>query len=323
MERDVKFDIARCLCMFWVIGILHLTQYLGDEYYLNNTLIGKNITSAALGVFSLVSGYFIGQKYIIENLGDTKRFYIKRLIRFYPLFLLASLLLVLIGFNGWRETIISLVGLTAFVPSDYRVKTTWYMAMLLCFYAITPLVSRRNMKGLMGGGICMIISLLIFYLYYRFHGMDLKFLYNLILYYIGIIAGRNKTIFLGIINNIWLQFSGIILFAVILYFSYKFEKNLLDIASWFVGVWALLSISALLERLVARSLGWVRFIESCAYATLSYYLFHRVFYWFATQWVNLSTVQLFVYLFIFIFPLGWLVSYHIQKQYDRIVAGKK
>lgn len=320
MERDIKFDIARCLCMFWVIGILHLTQYLGEEYYLNNTLIGKNITSAALGVFSLVSGYFLGQKYIIDSWIDAKRFYIKRLIRFYPLFFIASLLLVLIGFNGWKETIISLVGLTAFVPSDYRVRTTWYMAMLLCFYAVTPLVSRRNMKGLMGGGACMVFSLLLATVCLRFYGMDLRFLYNLVLYYIGIMAGRNKTLFLRILTNSWLQLLSVSIFAVLLYSSIKYGRFFLRVVSWFAGVWALLSISAFIERIVIKSFWWVSFIKRCAYASLSYYLFHRVFYWFATQWVNFSTIELFVYLFIGVFPLGWYLSYLIQKLYDEIVT---
>ena len=151
MSRDIRFDIARCLCMFWVIGVLHLSQYLGDGYNtLCGTIYGSNITWSALGMFSLISGFFIGQKYVIESWPDIWNFYKKRLIRFYPLFVISALLLVLIRFNTIRGTLHALVGITSF--TSYRVSTLWYMSMLLCFYAVTPFVSRKKQSVVSGGG---------------------------------------------------------------------------------------------------------------------------------------------------------------------------
>lgn len=169
----------------------------------------------------------------------------------------------------------------------------------------------------------MIISLLVFGASYRFHNVDVKFIYNLILYYIGIITGRKKTLFLKIIKNTWFQLFSIILFAVLLCFSIKSGKSMLSIASWFAGVCAFLSISVILERIVMPSSWWVRFIGSCTYATLSYYLFHRFFYWVATQWVSFPTFQLLIYLFVVVFPIGWYLSFLIQKLYDKIWANRK
>lgn len=319
MQRDLKFDIARCLCMFWVIGLLHLSQYLGEGLYLYDTVIGSNITWGALGVFSLVSGYFIGQKYIIGTWAEAWHFYKRRLVRFYPLFALASLVLAVIGFNSWKGTLCSLVGITAFVPVEYRVSTTWYMAMLLCLYAVTPLVSRRNMSVVGGGKMWMIMSLTVVILFYVFHGMDSRFPYNMLLYYIGIIAGHNTDKFLKILGMRWLQVVSIIVYAFILIFSVWTGNKMLGALSWIVGVWAILSLSVLLE-MCKRFSTFYKVVLWGAYGSMAYYLFHRFFYWLATEHISLSSEWMFLYLFIIVFPIGWIVSYRIQKTYDTAVS---
>lgn len=144
--RDVKFDIARCLCMIYVIAIFHLTQYLGDgqEYYLNNTKLGSCFVTSALGVFSLISGYFIGLKYSFMNIKEVRSFYKKRLVRFYPLFFISAIALWIIDFNSLGKTICALTGIACFVPVELRPNTLWYISMLMVFYLITP--------TLVGGG---------------------------------------------------------------------------------------------------------------------------------------------------------------------------
>lgn len=315
MSRDLRFDVARCLCMFWVIGVRHLSQYLGGDYNIFcDKIYGSNLTYATLGVFSLVSGFFIGQKYIIDSWFDAWTFYKKRLIRFYPLFVISSLLLVLIGFNTIRGTLYALIGITSFTP--YRVATIWYMSMLLCFYVVTPLVSRKK-QGLMSGG-GMFFSLLAVLLYYLIHGMDARFPYNMALYYGGIICAWYKNLFLRFLQNVWMQIIGIISFVMLICLSEIFQSKLISAVSWPLGVWAILSVSVIIANAL-KSEKTKRLLSIGAYATLVYYLFHRLFYYFATHWIGIQGLPMFIYLFLCIFPLGWIASYWIQKIYDAIV----
>ena len=144
MVRDMRFDIARSLCMIYVVGVFHLTQYLGDsqEYYLGHSPVGSRFVSSTLGVFSLISGYFIGIKYGFKDRTEVLQFYKKRLVRFFPLFFIAALLLWLIGFNTLGQTICALMGVGCLVPENLYPQTLWYISMLMIFYLITPTLVR-------------------------------------------------------------------------------------------------------------------------------------------------------------------------------------
>lgn len=44
MPQDFRFDIARAICMCYIIAVLHLSQYFGLQYYIYETYIGRLIT---------------------------------------------------------------------------------------------------------------------------------------------------------------------------------------------------------------------------------------------------------------------------------------
>ena len=68
--------------MLYIVGIFHLTQYLGESYYLNYNAYGNSLMCSCLGTFSLISGYLLGQKYECKSLKNAFFFYKKR-INFY------------------------------------------------------------------------------------------------------------------------------------------------------------------------------------------------------------------------------------------------
>ena len=96
------------------------------------------------------------------------------------------------------------------------------------------------------------------------------------------------------------------------------QSKLISAFSWPLGVWAVLSISFIIAD-VLNSEKCKYLFSVGAYATLVYYLYHRLFYYFATNWIEIHGLPMFLYLFICIFPLGWIASYWIQKLYDLIV----
>lgn len=57
-----------------------------------------------------------------------------------------------------------------------------------------------------------------------------------------------------------------------------------------------------------------------SYASMCAYLFHRVVYWLCLQiWTPASDIITLAYLFIVGFPLTMILSYYIQKLYDKCV----
>lgn len=145
MERDYRFDVARVLCMTFIVAFLHLYGYIYDAVSANVIPWCRILCDSCLGLFTFTSGYLLGKKYCFGQ-GETKikDFYINRVVRIIPLFLLASLALWLIGFNGTRATIYGILCLSPFLtPSP---MTLWYIPVIIICYLITPIISRKDVR---------------------------------------------------------------------------------------------------------------------------------------------------------------------------------
>ena len=145
--RDYRFDVARVVCMTIIVVYVHLYAYIHPEvksaYFIPAWAI---ITDACLGLFTFVSGFLLGKKYCFGPDGNSKvgEFYRKRILRIIPLFVIASIALWAIGFNGTRATFNGLVCISPFIKP--RPQTLWYIPVILFCYIITPLISRRQLK---------------------------------------------------------------------------------------------------------------------------------------------------------------------------------
>ena len=68
MNRDYRFDVARVLSMSFIVVITHLYGYIYNvksAYYIPECAV---VTDACLGLFTFISGYLIGNKYIFSKL---------------------------------------------------------------------------------------------------------------------------------------------------------------------------------------------------------------------------------------------------------------
>lgn len=100
--RDLKYDIARSFAMIWIVGIYHMSEYVSLP--LHTQQWARIVTWSCLGVFTFISAYFLSGKNTFFNFSDIFLFYKKRLLRFYPLFFVAAITMLLIDFNDWDQT---------------------------------------------------------------------------------------------------------------------------------------------------------------------------------------------------------------------------
>ncbi len=141
-DRVISIDIARVLCMIWIVGFWHMGAYVGID---NINFGNGTVTHGALAAFTFFSGLFLGKKSI-----GAWEFYKARFVRLYPLFFLSCLIVYIGkgGINYFAHLLCSLTGLSIFMPP--HTPTLWYVDMLLVMYALTPLLV--SLKSRMGGG---------------------------------------------------------------------------------------------------------------------------------------------------------------------------
>ena len=311
--RDVKYDIARSFAMVWVVGIYHLSEYVFTSP-LHESQWARMVTWGCLGAFTFISAYFLAGKYEFANWMHIRAFYKKRLIRFYPLFIISALSLFLIGFNDWEQTWRGLIGISTF--SAPQINTLWYISMLMGFYLLTPFMSR--------GGIFykLIIYLLIVgivVLLKMFHAeVDNRFFYYLTIYEAGIIFSKHIPIRLQkqfyVSNLIFIM--GCIIYTICLLWVVYHPNILCMMIGGFIGCGLLLLIS---ER-IANTYNFSRLINFFSYGSMAAYLFHRqIFYIGLSVYDPTDMWKKIIYLVAIVLPIIFIISYYIQRYYDRLI----
>ena len=305
--------------MFYIVGIFHLSQYLGDKYYLNNNEYGNSIMWSCLGTFSLISGYLIGRKYNCKSWEDVRFFYKKRVARFYPLFFLSAVLLYSIGFNNLWQTINSLLGLAPFLKP--RPLTLWYISMIMVFYFISPIVLngervKRSMTIFMG-----------FVVLSHFVTIDFRFIFNLFFYLTGLCISSLCTIVSYINKKVSLMAGGgrfliaicLVAIYVIMLILLRYYNNIgpYRMLTNTMGVFCMILFVYMQKSLLKHE----KLICFLAYTSMSCYLFHRFVYWAVLSFFKpKETIFLTIYMYMVAVPVCFVFSYFIQKIYDRFIC---
>lgn len=65
IKRGATFDIVRCLCILWIVGVWHMKDYLSLDITDEAMHFGELITTSLLGAFTFMSGFFLKKYEII------------------------------------------------------------------------------------------------------------------------------------------------------------------------------------------------------------------------------------------------------------------
>ncbi len=331
--REYRFDVARVVCMIYIVAFMHLYAYIYPE--------GRNtyfipactaLTDSCLGLFTFISGCLLGRKYLFGKQGNTDvwTFYRKRVLRIIPLFVIASVVLWLIGFNDLKSTVYGLLCISPVVSPAPR--TLWYIPVILWCYLVTPLISRGGMKWRMCSSLCLFAILFVARL--LFTSIDNRLVFNMFFYLAGV--------YLSVCND-WkttpsyrraFKVLVILLFVLLidigLHLSYMYYTPVV-MGIGAVGVFAILfvceGISQLLFDGQNDQKGRVRafacqIVSIVSYASMACYMFHRFFYWAAEKiWNPSDTSVKWLFMVCVVFPVIVAFSYMIQKLYDKSVSG--
>lgn len=332
MNRDYRFDVARVACMMYVIFI-HLYDYTFNvkvgTAFVNHPVLSP-IGDACMGLFTFISGYLLGSKYIFGKQRKEKvsEFYKKRILRIIPLFVLSAVVLWLIGLNGIKQTLNGLLCISPFVTP--RPRTLWYIPVILFCYAITPIISRDTLKSKIRN--CVIVYALLLGIRVLIPTTDIRFLFNVFFYMVGMVSSSCFDWKMDFRRGTLVKILFILVFILILCIGQMhdiYHHKLIRRIVGGVGVFPLLFVCEYISNLFFDSVkgikdGWKgrigQLIGSVSYASMVCYMFHRLFFWAGEIVWNPSAHWLkWLYMAGVVFPIMLFLSFYIQKWYDKII----
>lgn len=335
--RDYRFDVARVLCMTYIVAFLHLYHYIHPDAISANVIPACAILcDTSLGLFTFVSGYLLGKKYSFGEKSEITvgNFFKKRIIRIIPLFVLSAVALWLINFNGTRATINGLLCISPFVTP--RPMTLWYIPVILLCYCITPIISRKTLRSRVRN--CLFVFALLLGISWLVPKTDNRLLFNAFFFMVGVISA---TCFDWKFHFRCGNMIKLLLFLVFILLVYigqindNFHLNLYRKIVGGIGVFPLLFVCEYISNYFFGNNngirnGWkgqiCRLITLVSYASMASYMFHRLFFWAGEKIYNPDVASIkWIYMAGLVFPIILYLSYMIQKCYDTLlnsIAGR-
>jgi peptidoglycan/LPS O-acetylase OafA/YrhL len=147
----LEIDILRSLAIIFIV-IYHLIMFLGDDNSINNIIQAILLYTSylGLGLFFFISGFILNSKYQnIASFMDAIKFYWRRLLRIYPLYLMGLGLAIFIwgflkigyfsaNFNAY-DIIANVLNLREVFISIIKIPNVWFVSAILIFYLIFSL----------------------------------------------------------------------------------------------------------------------------------------------------------------------------------------
>lgn len=315
-ERNAAIDLLRVLCIGYIVGYWHLIPYTDWLPGYANPFT-EALKDIALGTFVLVSGLLLARREPPARLEDWLRFYRRRLVRLYPLYLLALLLFGALGLASQATVLKGALLMSMFAPP--APPTLWFVTMIMVFYLLAPLLT-----GLAGAGWRYLVASLgmgLLWLAYDgfVHAVDSRLLLFFPAFALGVYLQRVRVAYAALARRrLYL-----LLFLPAAFVLGMPGEGGFDVPNALLRA-PLVALGALLlviyaERVGARALNPAILVLS--YGSLGVYLFHRpVFELAMALHFPVQGSHQAVYLMAVAVPLTFLIAYLMQKAYDGGVA---
>lgn len=306
-------DALRALSILYIVGVWHLLEYPSNMPPFRSPLL-QNLTVVCLGVFVFISGLVLGGRKVSLKHADFKNFYLRRLLRIYPLYLVALFIFVFAGLTDGRTAVASVFGLSMFLgPAPY---TLWFVAMLLLFYVLAPLLISQASNTSRFLAIFGITWFLFGLAGWLLPNADKRPFIYFPVFAAGLIWSRlqqQPTYWWGVM----LGGGALLVIAADL----VLEPGLVSVLlAAFVALLGATSVYVLTDRLLPE-LGKNRTLQMISYASFGMYLFHRpIFGWMVELVANQALVRQLAYLCCVCLPVVILVAWLLQRAYNGLLS---
>ncbi len=316
-SRDLTFDLLRGGAVLYIVGYYHIQDvWLA---HLPGPLAGW-LARIALALFCFLSGYLLSANTRTSDWKSVGNFYRRRLLKIYPLYLLALVFFVRLD----------LCPAALFWPSallvntllDWSLLTLWFISMIFLFYLLTPLYLHRSSIG----KTCVLTVLLMLAMLaakLSWHIIDPRLFPNLAAFAFGILLTQSlrlrdaffhPQLTMKIVSLLPLLTLGCTLSNIAPLDSEPTHMAL--VLAWFLAAlpWLMIGARWLTQFLPARA------IDFLATASFVLYLSHRIIYHLGEKFFALSSPWLrqFYYLLVLL-PVALVVSHALQRAYQRLV----
>lgn len=298
-QRNIAFDIARALCVIWIVAFWHYRDFVDNETFNNLvkiTLHGEYLTSGVLSCFMFMSGFFL-KKYKFNSFQDIKRFAYKRFWRFYILLFFAACLMLLPKLQILKF-ITLLTGLSVFLHD--QPATLWFFGDLIFFYCLTPFLLWNNCSKWKSIAKSLSIWFIFLILYITFD-INLRVLMYFPFYVAGLLINNSTISHLD-------SWKGYISSSIAVLICFELPQDIYPLYQIAVTL-AIICIGYILEKSPSIV---IKFFSYISYGSMCVYLYHKFLMGFVATRLHLTGGGM-TYLFIIaLFILG----YYIQKYYD-------
>lgn len=310
-KRNIGIDLLRAAGILYIVGFWHMLEYAETNLNFNNYITSR-ITLIILGTFVFISGYFIGRIEVRLRKESLMAFYQKRLLRIYPLYLLAIILFTLLNLSNIATSLKAVFAISMLVkPAP---PTLWFIAMLMLFYIASPIIiiacRKISIYRLVLYSTFLILSLVLYDYFTEL--LDARFLMYLPCFVLGVFAASNNS------NTIIHKTHILFILPAILISFIKINNNSLDAAlKTPMVLFCSYLLFGILRKIEVSPSRAYKIITLISYSSYCMYLFHRPVYMFLKTLYFPETYLLqIIYLAIFCLPCVIITSFVIQKMYD-------
>ena len=138
--RNSVIDLLRAASVLYIVGFWHLMTYT-EAFPGYHNGVTTRLTVAVLAVFMFVSGLCVAESFVRGG-QDARGFYRKRLLRVYPLFVLAALFFLALKLANGAALVRALLLISPLWGK--QPMTLWFIANLCLYYLLLPLLVRQG-----------------------------------------------------------------------------------------------------------------------------------------------------------------------------------
>ena len=315
-NRIYGFDAIRAFSALYIMGYWHLRNYLSTATNVAmKTHIAYQMVYFCLAGFTFISGYLIYK----HHKDSIKDFFLNRVLRIYPLYLLALVSMYLTHYINAKQLVLSLFGLGCFYPEKSPL-TLWYVNMIILLYALTAVLFRIP-KGIYRLILAILIESILYVLAIRLK-IDERLYFFFPFYITGLFAAERVDIkcIVDDAKNYMLIYVTVIMMCACLVVAHFTPKEFTY--STLIGSVCFIICGTAFGTLISKVKPLCTVMMALSYASMTIYMFHRCIYYIAKKAAGTMTVPTAILTIFIIIVIAYLIQFIYDKICSVIIKGR-